>query len=43
MTLEDEADDFIGVLRFERAMSENTCAAYARELAWLIRGASRAR
>ena len=33
MTLEDEADDFIGALRFERAMSENTCAAYARDLA----------
>jgi len=27
-----EADAFVGALRYERAMAENTCAAYARDL-----------
>ena len=30
--LDSEIDDFIGSLRFERSMAENTCAAYARDL-----------
>lgn len=29
----DEIDDFIGALRFERELSENTCLAYGRDLA----------
>ena len=28
----DEIEDFVAALRFEREMSENTCAAYARDL-----------
>ena len=30
--LDSEIDDFIGSLRFERSMAENTCAAYTRDL-----------
>ncbi len=32
--LDSEIDDFLGSLRFERSMAENTCAAYARDLAF---------
>ncbi|MBQ8126517.1 MAG: site-specific integrase, partial [Kiritimatiellae bacterium] len=32
MTLAESVDRFIDALRFEREMSENTCAAYARDL-----------
>ena len=37
----DEIDDFIGSLRFERELAENTCEAYGRDLAaftdWAVR------
>ena len=32
MTLEESSELFVGALRFEREMSENTCEAYARDL-----------
>ena len=30
--IDSDIDGFIGSLRFERSMAENTCAAYARDL-----------
>ena len=32
MTFAEEIDSFVGALRFEREMSENTCVAYAHDL-----------
>ena len=30
--IDSDIDEFIGSLRYERSMAENTCAAYARDL-----------
>ena len=32
MTFDEEIDAFVGALRFEREMAENTCLAYAHDL-----------
>ena len=32
MTFAEEIDAFVGALRFEREMAENTCVAYERDL-----------
>ena len=35
--IDSDIDDFLGSLRFERSMAENTCAAYGRDLRFFSR------